>query len=239
MNHSFISAGSELCAKCGRDKIDHTDRATCEVCGNSGDMEVMDKNILMCSNCQAIDLATEEIRTAEHNRRAIETKKKFLEIDSALSVQTDIFNAETVAIAELTKTGATDMEVAVALDKRFQIYVGVIFQKRQEIAELETKIRATQTYFNELSRKLREDERAKLKLKDSTYVIKSAPKKVTSANPVRKQSFKISELREAITAAGLPAEAQSAIQMICLQKKITAAQACEYFKKINAELDGL
>ena len=238
MNHSFISAGSELCAKCGRDKIDHTDRATCEVCGNSGDMEVMDKNILMCSDCQAIDLATEEIRTAELNRRAIETKKKFIQIDSALAVQTDIFNAETVAIAEAAKV-MTDMELAVSMDKRFQSYLELIFRKREEIAELETKIRATQTYFNELSRKLREDERAKLKLKDSTYVIKSAPKKVTNANPVRKQSFKMAELREAITAAGLPAEAQSAIQMICLQKKINAAQACEYFKKINAELDGL
>jgi hypothetical protein len=97
-------------------------------------------------------------------------------IDQSITVRTDLFNAETVAIVDLKKIIDENVEItnkpfalASELKKRFEHFQSVIFAKQEEIVETANKQKAIQVYLNELANKLRSEEREKLKIADINY----------------------------------------------------------------------
>ncbi len=239
MNHPFSPSAinSLLCNQCEREAIDHTDRATCEVCGASGEMNLTSTKILMCLECDYKDM---RVRTTDElEDRAIRVKHKFAEVDSQIRISTDIFNAKTVAIHELKKIiDATPsipadkkyFELASLLSQRYDKLIDIIFGARDEILHAESEQRAIQTYYNELGKKLRADEREKIRLKDATYkpIEKVDVKKTPRAPSIKKVDG--NEIRAACARHEIP-QAIPIITMLMVAKKIGVEEAIKTFKE--------
>jgi len=154
------------------------------------------------------------------------------EIDSSVQTRSDIFNAETVSIIELRDAIDADdtitnkhFKLGEIVMERMNGYKKAIFEMNEEMVALANKQIANQIYLNELSNKLRLEEREQLKLKDINY--KPNPVKVTkpsSASKVRK--FDKAELKKWASIAKMP---ESVIQMLCLAKNLTPEQAAQSF----------
>ncbi len=229
MNHPFNPQPTEpgLCADCKRPMIDHTDRATCEVCGTSGEMILTSSRILMCMECDYKDI---RVRTpAELQNRSVEVRRRWHEVDAAIKISTDIFNAKTIAIHEVKKAIDEDPSVptdqkhftlAKLLETRYDKLLQVIFEANQTKVEAENEQRAIQTFYNDLGKKLRADEREKIRLKDATY--KPIEKVVVDKTPKAPKIKKVdlNEVRTACLKAGIP-DAVSVIMVLCTAKKTT------------------
>lgn len=211
MKHSFSPSFADplACRVCKYDKLSHTKEAECEVCGEHGECDVLYGNILMCQSCQAKEQAAQAVNNTPE---AIETRvanvksdtligliDKNKEIESSIHVDTDIHNAKMIAIVDLKKSIDEDSTIlpeqklftlAKTIDDRYEVLKTALGNLKQEITENENEQRAIQTYYNELAKKLKEDERAQLKLKDVNYKpIEGKPKKSTA--PKTKQLDKI------------------------------------------------
>jgi len=213
VNHPFSpSTGNpKLCMRCKREAIDHTDRATCEVCGATGNVEIMQNDIAMCSDC---DFKEVRHRTeSELNDRALQVQRKFKDIDNQIKIQSDIFNAKTEGIHKMAqavrdRTDIPEVEknfiIAKLVDERFQKLGNLIFEKKQEVIEHENEQKAIQIYFNELAKRLKQEERDKLKLKDAQNKPIEAPVKKMPAAPRLKKGPDIVELRRACVTHTIP-----------------------------------
>lgn len=241
MNHPFEPSGSDplLCAKCKHKLIDHTDRATCDNCGASGTMNLTSNDDLLCPDCDFKDLKPRT--TEELNSRALEVRRRFTEIDNGIKISTDIFNAKTIAIHELKKAIDADPTIpneqkyftlAKHIEERFNNLTDIIFSQRQVILEAENEQRAIQTYYNDLGKKLRAEEREQIRLKDVTY--KPLEPKVTKTPkaPTTKK-VDVNAIKEACVKGGIP-EAMAVIMMLCTAKKISPEEAVETFKLAKA-----
>lgn len=265
MNHAFTPSqvDNKLCARCKYTEIDHTDRATCEACGNSGACELIGK-ILMCEDCQAKERAAgaarlQAIATAAQMNKGVNLNKlpeaereklfseaaelnllaKSMQIDNAIQLHTDIFNAKTIAIVELKKAIEEDSSIenkhyklAEVISERFKHLTQVIFDARQKQVDAQNEQKAIQVYLNQLVDKLSKEEREKLKLHDIEY--KPSDKPVKKPSAVKTKKFDKTEVRE--QAAKLTEElgfpvADSILQMICVSKNMTAEQAANHFRK--------
>lgn len=238
MNHPFSPSGLDpkLCSTCKRGAVDHTDRATCEVCGVSGvEMILTSNNILMCIDCDIKDVRprTEE----EVTNRAIQVRHRFAEIDAQIKISTDLFNAKTVQIHELRKAIDSDPSIpasdkyfvlAKALDSRYEKLNDLVNNRRQEIFEAENEQRAIQTYYNELGKKLRAEEREKLRLKDATYVPKE-PVKVVKPKTITTKKIDVNEIRTACVREGIP-QLVPVVATVLTGRKCTVAEAIEIVK---------
>src|SRR5262249_2733799 len=101
--HAFQSSSIDIkkCVNCSREEIDHTDRATCEVCGNSGRCELLD-DILMCVSCLGKEFrARKERAESGTNNNSAPALNASHKVDATLHVQTDIFNAQTIEIQSI------------------------------------------------------------------------------------------------------------------------------------------
>ncbi len=237
MNHSFEPSTTDplLCAKCKRKVIDHTDRATCDNCGCSGEMNLTSNDDLLCPECDYKDLKPRT--TEELSSRATEVRRRFTEIDAQVKISTDIFNAKTIAIHEIKK--AIDADVTVPADQkyftlakhietRFNNLTDVIFGHRKEILEAENEQRAIQTYYNELGKKLRQEEREQIRLKDVTYKpLEVKPTKTPKAPTTKK--IDVNAIREACTKAGIP-QAVIMVNTLMVAKKVSVEEAIETYK---------
>lgn len=220
--------------------IDHTDRATCEVCGNSGEMILASNNILMCIDCDIKDIRPRTVE--EINNRAIAVQHRFREIDSRLTIATDIFNAETISIHAAKKAIDEDsaipadkkhFELAKLVESRYDKLSDIIFSRRQEITEAESKQRALQTYYNELGKRLRQEEREAIRLKDATYK-PLEPKVIKQPKAPTVKKVNVNEIKDACAQAGIPA-AMPVIMMLMTAKKIGVAEAINSFKEAKAK----
>lgn len=241
MNHPFEPSVTDpqICAKCKHKFIDHTDRATCDNCGCSGEMNLTSNGDLLCPECDFKDLKPRT--TEELNNRALEVRRRFNEIDSQIKISTDIFNAKTVAIHELKKVIDDDPTIpaeqkyftlAKHIESRFNNLTEIIFSQRQIILEAENEQRAIQTYYNEHAKKLRAEEREQIRLKDVTYKpLEVKPVKTPKAPTTKKVD--INAVKEACVKAGMP-EAMIVIMTLCTAKKCTPEEAIEIFKATKA-----
>lgn len=157
-------------------------------------------------------------------------------VDAAVSVRTDIFNNETIAIDEIKKAIYADDSItnkpfalATEVHARYIKYKDVIFEHQQVINDTMNQQRAAQVYLNNLANTLRTEEREKLKISDINY----KPRNV--ALPVNKKTIKMvktridaKELRAAAADLGIP---EFTLKMIIIQKHLTVKQAHEMFKK--------
>ena len=152
-------------------------------------------------------------------------------IDESVQVRTDLFNAETIAIADLKK--AIDEDSSIPADKKQFIlaqtlttrvngYKQAIFDLNQQVADESTKQRAVQQYLNTLAANLREEERAKIRAQDMTYQPKTAiqrgPIKANKVNVIAKaMRITQTDLEKAAKESGIPA---ATIKMFCVAKGI-------------------
>lgn len=169
---------------------------------------------------------------------------KATSLDARIKIAADIFNAETVAIAEIKKVIDEDESItnkhfrlAQAIETRYRAFAKVVHDKTEEIIELETKQRALQTYFNNLGKELREHERAQLRLKDLHYKPKE-PVKILKPKKEKLEvkKYDLAEIRAAAEKYGVMA---NIVQIFCIQKKVTpdeaAALVAETMKNIKKD----
>lgn len=185
MNHAFHPSivNAQLCAHCKYDEVSHTNGATCEVCGNSGTVEIMFGDILMCMDCQEKETvaqaelkagAEERVKAVNNNARATLDRAKT--VDQSIQVIQDIFNAETISIAEIKLAIDSDdtivekhFTLAKSIAERHEHFQLILDAARDTIKEAESKQRAIQQYYNDLANKLRHEQREQIKLKDVNY----------------------------------------------------------------------
>jgi hypothetical protein len=242
MKHAFIpsQANSERCSICKWPEPAHKPDAICEACPNQASLEIFN-NMALCSDCitkeidayNKLDADGRVAFTRENAKRTMEIAKS---IDHSIQIQTDIFNAKTVAINELkiaidSDETITEKNFALAktLDERYKHLSEVLFSKRQEVSEAENEQRAIQTYYNELAKKLRAEEREKIKLQDVKY--QPIQPKIGKPKSVTPKAYDKVGIKNAAAQSGLP---EQAIQMICLTKNISPVEAVRVL--INAGL---
>lgn len=162
---------------------------------------------------------------------------KAAQLDARIRISTDIFNAETVAIAEIKRVIDADETItnkhftlAQAIETRYKAFAKVVHDKTEEIIELETKQRALQTYFNTLGKELREHERAQLRLKDLQY----KPKEPTKVLKPKKEklavkTYDMAEIRAAAEKYGVM---PNMVQIFCIQRKVTPDEAAQLVKQV-------
>ena len=241
MNHSFAPGIDPLlCNKCKRPTLDHSDEAICECCPNVGPCEVY-MTMLMCPSCldkqkelQAKSESEAETRVLSQRENIDARIKEIGTIDSAVQVKSDIFNAETVAIVEIKKLVDSDDSIS-AEDKNFKLaslltdringFKRAITELNLEVIDKVNAQRAIQVYLNEMSNKLRVEEREKLKLQDINY--QPAPQKVSKPRTPKVPKFDKAELLKWAQFANVP---PSIIQMICVSKGVSPEIAANQLK---------
>lgn len=192
MNHPFVASltNPNSCASCKKDMLSHTNEAICECCTNIGVVELYYGNLLMCAACKkrdddatalSNDPVVQQTRVDTANGiletiRAESVVTKAIAIDNAITVRTELFNAETLAIEEVRKSILEDvlivnkpLALAEFVKNRIENYQRVIFEMNEQVQIEYNKQIATQTYLNNLANQLRKEEREKLKISDISY----------------------------------------------------------------------
>lgn len=214
MNHSFVkSLTSDTCAKCKRSEKDHTDKAQCEACPNEGRCDLLG-DILLCETClkKEYSLAVQKAKesSANFDQAKINTAVinpigailHSVEVDSALEVKEDFFNAETTSIVELkTALFATvdslatpdekkkleenaNFELAKMIQQRYTLFREKLIEMKAAEQNLLSRQRAIAQYLNDLAGKISAEKRAEIKLGDINYKPSEAkPKTSTVAKP--------------------------------------------------------
>jgi hypothetical protein len=240
MDHSFIPSQIDAvrCAKCKHPEIAHTDQAICESCNQQKTVELY-IDMLFCAECiEKEKLAQIELKNTEEDR--IKTFNNTIdyshEIDNAIQVRTDIFNAATISIVELKKAIDDDPAIdnkpytlAQELSNRFKHLRSVLFEIDERKLQIANEQRAIQVYLNDLASKLRQEEKDKLKLQDINYQPKTPTLKTPKA-PAKKKFDKV-ELRKFAAEIGV---SEFTLQMIVVQKNVSVEEAA---KQIKASLD--
>lgn len=141
---------------CLRDQTDHTERATCEVCGNTGTCEFycFDTEYLMCSDCLDKERGAAIARSGinlnavkdSYNNHVAPNSQRLAnlcasnaitlsnKVDQSIQVREDIHVAETISIHELKKRIDEDGSVADA-DKHITL-AKAIMERHNKFAEV-------------------------------------------------------------------------------------------------------
>jgi len=197
--------------------------------------------MLMCPEClakqkelQAQSEAQAETRVLDYQKDVQQRLEQAKNIDNSIQTKSDIFNAQTVAIVELKKLIDEDLTIedsqknfrlASILTDRMNGLKKAIFDLNTEVIDKTNAQNAIQVYINNLSNKLRTDEREKIKLADINY--QPNPIKVSKPRAPKVPKFDKVELNRWAQYVGVPA---SVIQMICVSKNITPEQAAHQLK---------
>lgn len=236
--HDIVSVrGQRMCEDCRAKQHSETvNVVNCFCCGLPQNDTLLVAGERWCRPCikRENELREQSSITAESrvlNMQDMITKAK--EIDSSITVSTDIFNAETVAIMDVFKS--IDASDEISTDKkqvakaefmmeRFNHFKTVIFELNQEVIESVNKQRAYQQQLNVIANQLRQEERDRLKIADINYK-PSAPKIVTPRVTKPKSSkpkFDKVELRKVAAELGVN---EFTLQMVCVSKNLTPAEA--------------
>lgn len=198
-HHNFVKGNivATDCAKCKRPELDHSDKATCEACSNIGECELLG-TMLLCMQClkkeYEIAVNASRLSTAAFEESRINTAisnpigliLKSVEIDNALQISTDFFNAETTSIIELRAalngSAKVDYELAKLIQARYNHFKTVLFELDAARLNLHSRQKAQAQMLNDLASKLSQEEKEEIKLKDLTYTPQEPPKKSPSHN---------------------------------------------------------
>lgn len=229
MYHNFTpsQANDKLCATCKHDLSNHV----CEICSKEALVDIH-WSMLLCKDCYEKELAAQkEIRdTADERVKAISQP------DTTIKVSQDIFNAKIASIEDLRKAIDADATIenkafalASVLNERYIHLKNVLIPERQALVnDGLTEERAIQSYYNDLSKKLREKERAEIKIQDVRYQPPDKPVKTPKAPTVKK--YDKNAIRDAALASGL---AENLIQMVCLQRNVSPLEAVRLMKEMG------
>jgi hypothetical protein len=196
MKHTFIASLNNKgeCATCKRDYISHTKAAICEACSNVGECDIFGnpsnpKAMLLCVDCLSKEQEINNnilLRTqvSINEKSVLDTIEKDIveqskEIDNSIQFSGDIFNAETIGLAQLKAAvlanehnGNSDERMFVyqkLVIERIEHYKSVIFQLDEEKHKLVSKQRAAIENLREFGSQLRQEIRDRIKQSDSTY----------------------------------------------------------------------
>lgn len=189
MKHSFIPSqlNKTLCAKCNRDIFAHTKNAQCESCPKKGKCEVIE-NVLMCEDCQEQHLSSRRNEIEYKLQDAKQVIEQSRQIDSAIRYNGDIFNAKTIAFADIKKAIDNDDSIPAeeksitfqkVLVERYHTLKEKIFKIDNEKHEMVVEGLAIGKTLRDLGNALREEIREQIKQLDSSYV-PVKPKLVTT-----------------------------------------------------------
>lgn len=195
MNHSFVSGALDKskCNQCKRNLDDHTSLAKCEACTFVGKCDVLG-NMLLCPTCMAKEyhVAISQSEEQQKNNEFVEMNQgetliaHSRNVDAALLIREDFFNAETVSIVELREACGSDSAKLFDLIKERQVaFQRKLIEVKESELNLNSRLRAQQQYLHDLVKNLTDVERAQRKVEDIKYqpVVKEvkAPKvKVTA-----------------------------------------------------------
>lgn len=206
-------------------------------CESIGEFE--GRPIYYCVECKS---KNEEIREEvlvevkeREEKRALDVLANAKKIDESLAIQTDIFNAQTVSIEELRKAIEADPTItekhftlAKFLSERYENLQELIIGARSSIVEAETRKRAILTHYIELSKKLRQEEREKLRFQDLKY----QPAPVKTVSP-RKVSTKKADKEEAVRISKESGVPLQILLLLALTKNLSYKDAAIEFKKVE------
>lgn len=241
MDHAFTPSktNQSSCSLCKFNLNSHSDTAECESCDYMGRVEPY-KGILLCPSCLTSEKSFDfsESTNGQFRVDTMNTLIKAREIDTAVSVRTDIFNSATVSIIELKKAIDADNSIenknfalANALNDRFQHFKKVIFELSEDIIIKSNEQRAIQSYLNQLANSLRTEEREKLRLNDINYK-PSTIKPIKTVNKSSKPKLDKVELRKYALELGI---SEFTLQMIVVSKGISVQDAANILRRGIAE----
>lgn len=246
MDHNFTPSqlDSTKCAKCKHEEIDHTNRATCEVCGNSGTVTEW-TGMLLCMDC----LEKEKVALLEHQSPAkqeerVNNHNRLLEQHNnalgKINARTDVFNAEPVPFSVMFE--AIDNEPTVVnkqfekcrvLKATFDHLSKVIFSARETLQKAVEEQKLIQHDLITRANALREDERKKLQLFDIEYKPGVIKVKTTSSKKPSEKKWTKSDVREMAAEYKVPVDA---VQMICVARNMHPKDAAMMLaKQIHGE----
>jgi len=251
MLHTFKpgTIDATKCVHCKRTAEMHE----CDICGRAVSVQVKYGNMLMCAECaEKEDKLYEESQKPENIAARLQSipvpeptdinaiLKEAHNIDDAIQVRGDLFNAHTVAIVDLKQSIDNDMSIvnkpyalAEELKRRFEHLKTVVFELQQQIVEAGSNQKAIQVYLNQLANTLRAEEREKLKISDLSY----QPAKVKPVKPTaikttgtrKSTKFNKTEIRKYAAEYGIP---EYSLQMVVVSKGISVEAAAKILKAV-------
>jgi len=198
-------------------------------------------NDTICNDCLLKGVRVKSVTTPANdgpiNINEVLTKSR--DVDARIQIRTDLFNAETVSIVDMKKAIDEDETItnkpyalAVALQERYGKYKTVIFELNEKIMEESNKQKAIQVYLNNLANQLRADEREKLKINDINYQVSPVSgRKISTATSNIKVAKKKLDKAEVRKYAALLMMPEFTLQMICVQKNLSAEEGYNLLKK--------
>lgn len=224
---------ADRCIDCKRLQSEHA----CEICGTDKEALDVEFAMLLCEACISKERAL-QIENRKHEQArvdAIESSRVIPAPDYSIQVVQDIHNAKIASIVELRKAIDADSTIenkhfalASVLSERYQHLKIVVTQASTTIREAQSEQRAIQTYWNDLSKKLKLEEREKIKIADVQYRPPEKPVKSIKAPSLRK--YDKAAIREAALQTGIP---ESRIQMVCTAKDCTPLDAVRFIRETD------
>lgn len=198
-----------------------------QMCGQCMQKEINNQNKIDSSANTRIKAAREIAK--------VDTLSRQVEVDSSIRFETDLFNAETVSIVDIKAAIDEDStienknyELAERLVTRQELFQEKLFKVNKVQAEIASLQRAGQSYLNDLSHRLRNSERDKLRLSDMSY--KPKPAKAAKTKAPKKKTYDKAELSLAAEKAGVAA---STIQAMCVAKNIQPSEVVDFLETLK------
>lgn len=247
MNHAFLESASDSskCGAivppgrlCGHDLKAHSNEAECDYCNYIGVVQNDANNGIACPNCLNKVIKKAVVNSSQGGPISLnEVIRKSREIDYGLGIKTAIFNANTTAIQELKEAVYRDDEIPI-LEKaskiagliydRIQEFQKLIFDKSEEVRDLNSSQRQYQVELNKIANELREDERKKYQAIDLNYKPNKVSDKFKEKTEPKIKKITVKnkidpiELRNAAAELGI---AEFTLKGLCVAQNLTVEQA--------------
>ena len=190
----------------------------CESCNNPPSR--LFTGMWLCETC--ISKETETLSKIE------EIAKEKYNINTTVSVRSDLFNAITESIESIKKQIDSDTSIenksfalALAIQAKIQQTKRAIFDLNEQVMIENTRQRAQQEYLNTLANTLRKEERDKLHMQDITYKPKPILAPVRSST-IKKARLNMVELKQYADELGIN---QFTLQAYVVSKGLTLEAA--------------
>jgi hypothetical protein len=212
--------------------------AECGICHKEKECTHFTSNLLMCAECLITQQAFEKqiVDGAEERVMASRIAAEARQIDSNIKVSSDIFNAKTITIHKIKTAIDADPEVvnknfalAQLIEERFIHLKDIIFSRRQEIVEAENEQKAIQVYYNDLAKRLRQEERDRIKLNDTQY--KPLEPVIRKPKAINIKKFNKDEITRVAADTGISVVI---LQMLCVAKGLSPVDAARLYKETKS-----
>jgi hypothetical protein len=199
-------------------------KGDCECCDNKDVTIRVQFGMKMCEACIALQAATPSVDAILEASRTL---------DTSIRVKPELFVAATTAIIELK--GSIDHDENIPAEKkdyvmtqecfkRFQHFKQVVSEKRQELLQVESELRAWQANAQEFAGKLAREDREKFKALDISYDPQPVKQIKTPKAPGRAKPT-AAQFKEAASKYNLNA---MAISMTATARNMSADEAAQY-----------